>query len=256
VKLVRIHVMHTPPFLLAVLFLAAFAPDSRSGTADACTMQQSCQFECPSNRMCVDVSDSRNCHHDTKILGHTVFSTDDPTCEAAKRQQDQINEAQKAACQSSKSDEQVTCEYRRNQCQVVEVLCAARRDSAMAAGINHSHILWVDDHPENNEFISLALTNLGAQVVIAKTTAEALSKLASQRFDVIISDFKRNDDPKGGYTLLTGVQQQAAAPPYIIFSSSSNPQYIADAKRRGAFGETNSYDELLEFIVDALKTRR
>jgi hypothetical protein len=41
--------------------------------------------------------------------------------------------------------------------------------------------------------------------------------------------------------------------PLIIYASGKKPEYIAEARRRGAFGDTNEPRELFEFVVHALK---
>jgi hypothetical protein len=41
--------------------------------------------------------------------------------------------------------------------------------------------------------------------------------------------------------------------PFIIYAGSKRQEHITEAQRRGAFGTTNEPQELLEFIVNALK---
>jgi PleD family two-component response regulator len=62
-------------------------------------------------------------------------------------------------------------------------------------------VLWVDDRPSNNIFERQSLEALGVSFVLAISTDEALSKVAKQKFDVIISDMGRPPDPRAGYTL-------------------------------------------------------
>jgi DNA-binding NtrC family response regulator len=117
-------------------------------------------------------------------------------------------------------------------------------------------ILWVDDHPENNNYERQAFSELGAKVIIAVSTEEALHELQLQHVDVIISDFERVGDPKAAYTLLSEVRKKSNAPPFIIFSGSSTQQFEVEAKRRGALGETNLDKELFDLVARAVDTRK
>jgi hypothetical protein len=48
----------------------------------------------------------------------------------------------------------------------------------------------------------------------------------------------------------------AYPPPYIIYSGSSNNTLAANAKLKGALGETNDPRELLELVLVAIKDRK
>jgi hypothetical protein len=63
----------------------------------------------------------------------------------------------------------------------------------------------------------------------------------------------RPPDRHAGYTLLEKVKVMHIPTPFIIYASSKKPEYTAEARRRGAFGDTNEPQELFEFVVDALK---
>jgi hypothetical protein len=41
--------------------------------------------------------------------------------------------------------------------------------------------------------------------------------------------------------------------PCIIYASGKKPEYIAEARRRGAFGNTNGPEELFALVVQAIK---
>ena len=41
--------------------------------------------------------------------------------------------------------------------------------------------------------------------------------------------------------------------PCIIYASGKKPEYIAEARRRGAFGNTNEPEELFALVVQAIK---
>jgi CheY-like chemotaxis protein len=117
-------------------------------------------------------------------------------------------------------------------------------------------VLWVDDRPSNNIHERQALEALGVTFVLATSTNEALEKVKSQSFDVIISDMGRPPDPQAGYTLLNELRTSGNQTPFIIYAGSRAPEHRAEARRRGALGYTNRPDELFEMVVSALGRRR
>jgi CheY-like chemotaxis protein len=112
--------------------------------------------------------------------------------------------------------------------------------------------LWVDDRPDNNIYERQSLEALGVRFVLAKSTDDALAKIASQRFDVVISDMGRPPDPVAGYTLLERLRAQGDGTPFVIYASSNAADDKAEALRRGAVGSTNKASELFRVVLAAL----
>jgi CheY-like chemotaxis protein len=54
-------------------------------------------------------------------------------------------------------------------------------------------MLIVDDHPINRRTLTLLLEPSGAEVTAAETGAEALERLASEPFDIVLSDINMPD---------------------------------------------------------------
>jgi CheY-like chemotaxis protein len=119
--------------------------------------------------------------------------------------------------------------------------------------LERASVLWVDDKPMNNTYERQALEALGIQFTISKSTEDALERLQRKNYDLIISDMGRPPDQKAGYTLLEKVKEIHITTPFIIYAGSKRPEHVAEAQRRGAFGTTNDPQELLEFVVGALK---
>jgi len=116
-------------------------------------------------------------------------------------------------------------------------------------------ILWVDDYPDNNIFERESLEALGVSFVLAKSTDEALDKLAMQSFDAIISDMGRPPDPQAGYTLLDQIRASGNQTPFIIYAGSNAPEHKAEARRRGAVGCTNRASELFGYVLTAISRK-
>lgn len=114
-------------------------------------------------------------------------------------------------------------------------------------------VLWVDDRPAETTYERQALEALGIQFTLSRSTEDALERLGRKNYDLIISDMARPPDRHAGYTLLEKVKAMHITTPLIIYASGKKPEYIAEAGRRGAFGDTNEPQELFEFVVKALK---
>jgi CheY-like chemotaxis protein len=112
--------------------------------------------------------------------------------------------------------------------------------------------LWVDDRPDNNIYERQSLEALGIRFVLAKSTDEALERIAAQRFDVVISDMGRPPDPSAGYTLLDRLRETGNRIPFVIYAGSNAPEHRAEAQRRGAVGCTNRASELFRYVLAAL----
>ena len=115
--------------------------------------------------------------------------------------------------------------------------------------------MWVDDRPDNQILERQSLEALGVSFVLAKSTDEALDKVAKQKFDVIISDMARPPDQHAGYTLLDQLRASGNLTPFVIYSGSNAPEHRAEARRRGALGATNRASELFSYVLAAINTR-
>ena len=93
---------------------------------------------------------------------------------------------------------------------------------------------------------------LGIKMVLAKSTDEALDKMASQKFDAIISDMGRPPDARAGYTKLDKIRANGDLTPLVIYAGSRDPEHRAEARRLSALGCTNRPDELFEMVLSVL----
>ena len=113
-------------------------------------------------------------------------------------------------------------------------------------------LLWVDDHPENNEYVSQLFGSLNIIVETSTSTDDALSKLAKTDYAVVITDMRRGVEDTAGYDLLAKIRRRNYKIPVVIYSASSNPAFQQEAKQRGAFGETNDPTELVSLVTTAI----
>jgi hypothetical protein len=112
--------------------------------------------------------------------------------------------------------------------------------------------LWVDDRPDDNKFERAALEALGLHFDLARTTTEAQGLLAGPPYSIIVSDMKRGTEETAGLELLDVLREKAYPAPCVIYAGSATADEIAEATRRGAFGETDDPNRLIELVVQAL----
>jgi CheY-like chemotaxis protein len=113
--------------------------------------------------------------------------------------------------------------------------------------------LWVDDNPFGNTYERSALEAFGIQFTLSTSTEDALDKVRTNKYNVIISDMGRSPDERAGYTLLSKLQERGVHAPFIIYSGSNRPEYKTEAIRRGSCGATNNPSELFQLVLDAIK---
>jgi len=113
-----------------------------------------------------------------------------------------------------------------------------------------ARLLWVDDNPRNNQYVSAILITLGVTINTAVTTLEALDKLSRQKYDVVVTDFARGDEERAGITLLNQLVRMPNHPHAIVYSMHSGPEI------EGAFGSATRPDQLLHLIFDVLERER
>lgn len=116
-------------------------------------------------------------------------------------------------------------------------------------------VLWVDDNPSNNFFERRSLQRRSITFTLSTSTDDALGKLIRYHFDAIISDMGRPTDNLAGYTLLEWAHRVGYTGPFILYCSSRHPEHVAESIRRGAYGQTNSSEELFRLVVAALGLR-
>lgn len=118
-------------------------------------------------------------------------------------------------------------------------------------------VLWVDDSPANNVRERQSLEDiLKARFTISTSTEDALERLAKApgQYQAVISDMSRPPDRMAGYTLLEAMRKQGINIPVIFYTSSNRPVHKEEARRRGAFGQTSSPQELLQLLAEAVRS--
>lgn len=143
---------------------------------------------------------------------------------------------------------------------VGEIIAAVRSavpSSAVPIEIENwrSHILWVDDLPDNNIHERRAFEAIGLRFTLAINTDDAIGRIRNQRFAAIISDMGRPEGDEAGFVLLDRLRSESNVTPFFFYTGSSSSQAKQEAKRRGAQGLTNNPNELFKMITRTVVQR-
>ncbi len=130
---------------------------------------------------------------------------------------------------------------------------ALRRARALVHLVDGARILWVDDRPELTAGEADAFSALGAAVVRARSTEDALAALDEATFDLIISDIARGGVADAGVEALPRLLERAPGTPIIFYVDELEP---GQGTPSGAFGITNDPEELVHLVFDALERTR
>jgi CheY-like chemotaxis protein len=104
---------------------------------------------------------------------------------------------------------------------------------------NQKRVLWVDDRPDGNRFEIAALNKLQIEVLIARSTDEAMARIAAdtEGFDLVISDWNRPGEPKhsgepaqAGLKLLQRLRRAHKTMPVVCYHGGFEPKLPAAAR--------------------------
>jgi CheY-like chemotaxis protein len=140
--------------------------------------------------------------------------------------------------------------------EIVEIVRAAGPPASNAGDAWRSHILWVDDSPENNNYERQAFEKMGLRFTIARSTNEAFEKLSQTKFAAIISDMGRREGPREGYVLLDRLRKEGDRTPLFFYAASNAPEHIRETREHGGQGCTNDAQELFEMVTRTVIQRR
>jgi CheY-like chemotaxis protein len=140
---------------------------------------------------------------------------------------------------------------------VVESVLEASAPSRQEPGQTYwkSHVLWVDDSPDNNINERNAFEAMGISFSLALTTEEALAHVNERRFAAIISDMSRNEGQREGYVLLDKIRRSGNQTPLFFYTAFSTVGDKSDAAEHGGQGYTNNPEELFRAVMRAVLNR-
>ena len=125
---------------------------------------------------------------------------------------------------------------------------------------DQKRVLWVDAQPEGNRLEVAAQAKLQIEMVIARSTDEAMQIVAddSESFSLVISEWERPGEPApSGLHLLARLRQAGIAWPVVFYHRAKAAQCLqrADqARAAGALGEAVLPSELMALVAQALQS--
>lgn len=113
------------------------------------------------------------------------------------------------------------------------------------------HVLWIDDRPERNKGEKQLLCELGAHIRIdhASSSEIAENHLKSHPCDLVISDILRAGRPDEGTRFHQRLLQKGIDIPTIFYINHLDR---SKGVPPGAFGITNSPEQLLHLVIDLM----
>jgi len=116
-------------------------------------------------------------------------------------------------------------------------------------------ILLVEDNPDHVFLISRRLKNgLSCEVESANSAEEALSKLSSTVFDIIVSDY--NLPEKSGLDILREIKEKNLDVPFIMLTGAGDEKIAVSAMHEGAYDylvkDEQSFKILPRIVKDTL----
>jgi PAS domain S-box-containing protein len=101
--------------------------------------------------------------------------------------------------------------------------------------LNDFRILVVEDEPDTSEFLDRFLRSYGAEVILVRSAEEALSRLADDKVDIVVSDIGLPD--VDGYHLMRRIRQRPAnaggATPAVALTAYARTEDRTRAFRAG-----------------------
>lgn len=121
----------------------------------------------------------------------------------------------------------------------------------------HRRVLWVDDHPENNEAEISCLRRLQVEVTTVKSTEEALEALKNP-YHLVLSDWERTPTSVPGVSeglrLLLSMRERGLTTPVVFYYGAPGHEAKKSVlMAAGAQGATYRPDELFDLAGSILR---
>ncbi len=138
-----------------------------------------------------------------------------------------------------------------------EVILAKERRS-LSAGMRDAlarlpagkRLLWVDDHPENNDLEAAAFEAAGITVIRVRSNQEAAEAFAGVGFDLTISDINRDSDESGIELPRAICRDRNRVPPIVYYTGTVQAERTPEG-----YPVTAEPSTLFRWVGDILKLR-
>ena len=127
-----------------------------------------------------------------------------------------------------------------------------RQSFVAKVGDTKARILWVDDHPENNEQIRERMIPYSVINTVVTSTEEALKELAVVDFDWVVSDIARGDDYEAGFKLASIIREELQKDTKVIFYTGRVTQSRREKAYQLSANITSDPYELVNLLMSEL----
>ena len=121
----------------------------------------------------------------------------------------------------------------------------------------HKRILFVDDEPAIRATLAVILRRYGFIVTVAATVAEALHKIKTEQFDLLLSDLNI-EGARDGYTLIRAMRQANPVCVNIILTGYPDEKSVAEGLDLGIddyIAKPANADALVALLAEKLAGR-
>ena len=114
-------------------------------------------------------------------------------------------------------------------------------------------ILWVDDNPDNNLSERSYFEAQRIAVYIVTNTEDALALLSMYRYDAVISDMGRGEEPLAGFKLMERMRGRRDQTPFFLYTIMPSESQRALVRQRGGDGVAVTSGELYQLVLPLLE---
>jgi len=119
-----------------------------------------------------------------------------------------------------------------------------------------ARVLWVDDHPSNNEYERQLLRRHGIVFDNVVSTKEAIEQLVNESYDLVITDLGRSASSDrsndAGANFLDEPAVRTGGPPVIVYAGRWAVAHREELKRRGAVDVMRDREQLIDTVLGSL----
>lgn len=111
-------------------------------------------------------------------------------------------------------------------------------------------VLWVDDKPLGNSAERAFLRAAGAVVVNATSTEAGLSALDTDDWDLVITNFRRDEEPREGISFQEQAEKRGHGVPFVGYVGRARRPYPS-----GFLAVVDQPEELIDRVLDLADRR-
>ncbi|WP_231759322.1 winged helix-turn-helix domain-containing protein [Microbulbifer elongatus] len=116
-------------------------------------------------------------------------------------------------------------------------------------------ILWVDDNPDNNLSERRHFESRDIAIYLATNTEDAMTLLSMYRYDAVISDMGRGEEPLAGFKLMERIRGKRDDTPYFLYTIMPSKAQRQLVEQRGGNGVAVTPEELYGMVLPLFDER-